>query len=241
MSNPAKTTPHSKARDSATITARTAEMVREDILRGNLAAGTRLNEVSLAKRYGVSRIPLREALRVVEGQGLLEVRAFTGAVVSERSVAEIIDLFEIHETLESVAVRIALHLLTDEDLDLAESIARKCEREPDPWRHLEATLEFYTALYSCIGRKHLLNALRRILELEHRYLFAYFAAYRMFRPNLPRQRDFVAVLRKRNADKAIAFQKDWRRAQREFLIQHAGTFLTSEKVSKVNPAHLRSP
>lgn len=198
-------------------------MIREDIVRGNLASGERLNEVALAKRYGVSRIPLREALRIVEGQGLLEIRAYSGAFVAELSIAEIVDIFEIHDSLESIALRLALPLLTDEDLDIAEKVARKCEREPDPWRYLELVNEFYTILYSCVGRKHLLNLLGKITSHENRYLFAYFEALRMYRPDLPTRRDFIAILRKKDINKALLFQKEWRLAQREFLIQHAGS------------------
>jgi len=228
MNRPSRKSQKSADDDSATIASRIAEMIREDIVRGNLAAGERLNEVALAKRYGVSRIPLREALRIVEGQGLLEIRAYSGAFVAELSIAEIVDIFEIHDSLESIALRLALPLLTDEDFDIAEKVARKCEREPDPWRHLELMSEFYTILYSCVRRKHLLNLLGKITSHENRYMFAFFEALRMYRPNLPTQRDFIAVLRKKDMNKALEFQKEWRTAQREFLIQHAGSFPAPE-------------
>jgi DNA-binding GntR family transcriptional regulator len=208
--------------DAATVATRVAELIRDDIIRGNFEGGERLNEGEIAKHYGVSRIPLREALRIVEGQGLIEIRAFSGAFVSELSIAELIDIFEIHEALESMALRLALPMLTSRDLDVAAKIARKFEREPDPWRALELSNDFYTTLYGGIGRRHLLDEMSRLLSNANRYLFAYFAALRMYQPEMPRQRDYVEVLRKRNVDKALEFQRNWRRKQREFLIRHMG-------------------
>lgn len=208
--------------DAATVATRIAELIQDDIIRGNIQGGERLNEVEIAKRYGVSRIPLREALRIVEGQGLIEIRAFSGAFVSDLSIAELIDVFEIHEALESMALRLALPMLTGQDLDVAAKIARKFEREPDPWRALELSNDFYTTLYGGIGRRHLLHEMNRLLSNANRYLFAYFSALRMYQPELPRQRDYVDVLRKKDIDKALKFQQNWRRMQREFLIRHMG-------------------
>lgn len=206
--------------DSATVATRVAELLRDDIVQGLIEGGERLNEVALAERYGVSRIPLREALRIVEGQGLVEIRPFTGAFVAELSADEIVDIFEIHEALESIAIRLALPCLTAEDLRAAETLARRAEREPDPKQWLELVSELYAIIYGEIGRRHLLDVLRRLVTNQRRYLYAFFSALHARQPNLPKVRDFVAILRTRDIDKVLEFQRQWRRAQREFFIQH---------------------
>jgi len=207
---------------TGTVATRIAARIQEDIVRGDLKAGERLNEVVLATRYGVSRVPLREAFRIVEGLGLVEIRPFSGAFVSDLSIAEVVDVFEIHEALESVALRLALPLLTDEILAELEQIALKAEHEPNAWRFFELSNDFYSTLYGCVNRRHLLEALRKLVCNQNRYLFLFFSSLKVYEPDLPGQCDFVKVLRKRDADTALTFQRNWRRAQREFLLQHIG-------------------
>ncbi len=206
--------------DPGTVATRVAELLRDDIIQGLIAGGERLSEVALAERYGVSRIPIREALRIVEGQGLVEIHPFSGAFVSELSTDDVVDIFEIHEALESIALRLALPQLTSEDLLAAEQLARKAEREPDPRRWAELAGDFFTTIYGGIGRRHLLDLLRRVVTNHSRYLYAFFTALRTLQPDLPGPRDYVAVLRRRDIDAALKFQKEWRRAQRDFFIQH---------------------
>ncbi|HOC71098.1 MAG TPA: GntR family transcriptional regulator [Candidatus Hydrogenedentes bacterium] len=79
MARSSKNTGRRSHDDSATVATRAAELLRDDIVQGAIGGGERLNEVALAEGYGVSRIPLREALRIVKGQGLVEIHPFTGA------------------------------------------------------------------------------------------------------------------------------------------------------------------
>jgi len=206
--------------DPGTVATRVAELLRDDILQGSIGGGERLSEVALAKRYGVSRIPIREALRIVEGQGLVEIHPFTGAFVSELSTDDVVDIFEILEALEAMALRLALPRVTSEDLLIAERLARKAEREPDPQRWGELVGDLYTTIYGGIGRRHLLDLLRRVTTNQRRYLYAFFSALRAHQPDLPGPRDYVAVLRKRDIDAALKFLHQWRTAQRKFLVQH---------------------
>jgi DNA-binding GntR family transcriptional regulator len=206
--------------DSTTVASRIAELLRDDIIGGQLSAGERINEVALAKRYGVSRIPLREALRIAEGQGLVEIRPFSGAFVSELSVEDAVDLWEMYETLETLALRLALPQLTNEELRLAERIARNVEREPDPRRRFELAGELYAVLYGGIGRPRLLSLLQTLAGGATRYLYAYHAAERMQRPKLAGPRIFIAELRKGDVDAAVRYLRDFRRAQLDVLIQH---------------------
>ncbi|HRK33011.1 MAG TPA: GntR family transcriptional regulator [Candidatus Hydrogenedentes bacterium] len=208
---------------SATVATRIANLVEDDIIQGILKPGERINEVALAQRYRVSRIPLREALRIVEGQGLVEIQPFSGAYVSELSSEELVDIIDLHVALESLALRLALPRLTPEDFRAAESIARKSEREPDAKRYLDLANDFYTILYGSVARRHLLDFMAKLMSNENRYLYAFFSALRMYQPDLPRQRDYVEVLKKKNLEQAVNFLKKWRHAQLEFMIQHMST------------------
>lgn len=79
--------------------------IRTDIINGRLEPGTKLREVALAERYEVSRIPIREALRSLEAEGLVESRKYSGSVVAPSPVEDAEDLFEIRIVLESATAK----------------------------------------------------------------------------------------------------------------------------------------
>lgn len=86
---------------------RVAYAVEQDILAGRLAPGAPLDEAALGARFGVSRTPVREALRLLAMTGLVELRWRSGAVVASPTVGEMVDLFETVAELEAVAARLA--------------------------------------------------------------------------------------------------------------------------------------
>ena len=98
-----------------------AAQIRTDIIKGKLEPGSKLREVVLAERYEVSRIPIREALRALEADGLVESRKFSGSVVAPSPAEDAEDLFEIRIVLESAtakrAARRAAELSADGEHD----------------------------------------------------------------------------------------------------------------------------
>lgn len=83
-----------------------ARILRQRILSGEIAGGERLNEVQLASEYGISRSPIREALMVLAGEGLITFVAGKGAFIREITVEEVRQLGEVREALESYAVEL---------------------------------------------------------------------------------------------------------------------------------------
>ncbi|MEV0247777.1 GntR family transcriptional regulator [Nocardia sp. NPDC050712] len=90
--------------------------VREDIIRGEFAPGQRLTEDTLAERYGVSRVPVREALRLLEAEGFAWSRPYAGTFVAELTEAEAADLLEIRARLEPLCAARAAVRRTPEQL-----------------------------------------------------------------------------------------------------------------------------
>jgi len=88
-----------------TVAAATTRALREKILSGEIGEGEQLRQDALAAEYGVSRIPLREALRQLEAEGLVSFYPHRGAVVSTLSLAEIEELFEIRALIEPDVLR----------------------------------------------------------------------------------------------------------------------------------------
>ncbi len=93
-----------------------AQLIRERILSGALAPGAPLNQKDLASALGMSRIPIRDALRTLASEGLIQMRAHATAVVSNLGVSDLRDLYELRLALEPALCRAAVHQLQSEDL-----------------------------------------------------------------------------------------------------------------------------
>jgi DNA-binding GntR family transcriptional regulator len=108
--------------DFSPIEVKVHQILREQILSGELEAGTRLIERDLADKLHISRTPVREALRKLDAEGLIQIIPRKGGVVLEISNEEIIDMFRILECLESLAVRQAAERITPESRKILESV-----------------------------------------------------------------------------------------------------------------------
>ncbi|GAA4529926.1 GntR family transcriptional regulator [Chelativorans composti] len=101
---------------SPSLSDRALERLTELIIRGDIKPGARIQEAVLARQLGISRGPLREAIRRLEGRGLLVRIPNVGVHVANPTVDEIIDLYTIREVLEGLACRLAAERLTDKEL-----------------------------------------------------------------------------------------------------------------------------
>jgi len=99
--------------------------MRREIVEGQLPPGSKMREPELARRYGISRGPLREALRRLESSSLVVRRANVGARVVELSSEQLLDLYYLREALEGMAARLAAERMSEEEIaDLQDLIAR---------------------------------------------------------------------------------------------------------------------
>ena len=96
--------------------------LRREILSGDLESGTPLRQDELADRFGTSRIPVREALRQLESEGLVTINPNRGAVVSMQSIEEVMEMLDIRVALESSALKHAIPVMAAEDLARAKDI-----------------------------------------------------------------------------------------------------------------------
>src|SRR5436309_10950139 len=103
--------------ENLTLWQRVYEHLREEILSERLEPGAELLEVPLSEELGVSRGPLREAIGRLAAEGLVTVRPRRGAVVRSLSKDEFLELYQVREALEMMAVRLAVPRLTNEDFE----------------------------------------------------------------------------------------------------------------------------
>jgi DNA-binding GntR family transcriptional regulator len=138
----------------------TPEFVREELRRaisqGEFAPGVQLRQDELAERFGTSRIPVREALRQLEAEGFVTLLPNRGAVVSDLSIDEVIELLEIRIALECHALRLAIPAMGEMDIDEATKILRAYDAEPDPAKWGAFNWTFHATLYAACNRPRLL-------------------------------------------------------------------------------------
>lgn len=111
-----------------TRTERIIESIEDEILQGALAPGARLDEVLLAERYGVSRTPVREALKQLSAAGLVVIRPHQGALVAIHTRDELIEMFEAMAELEATCARLATRRMTPYERLLVEEAHVECRR-----------------------------------------------------------------------------------------------------------------
>lgn len=129
--------------------------VRKAILDGALEPGAQLRQDELAERYGTSRIPVREALRQLEAEGLVTIHPNRGAVVSTLSLDDVLEMLEIRIALECRALRLAIPNMVDVDFEAAADILKSYDAEPRPQKWGEMNWQFHKALYAPSNRRKL--------------------------------------------------------------------------------------
>jgi DNA-binding GntR family transcriptional regulator len=168
-----------------------AVTLREAIVRGILRAAQPLRADDIATQLGVSHIPVREALRQLEGEGLVTIYPNRGAVVSALSRADITEIYGIRATLEASALRHAVPRLTKAALRRASALLDEYELETDTRRWGELDLEFHATLYGLEDRPRLLGIINTLRNQVDRYFHVFPLAVKQ---RTAFQRDHRAIL-----------------------------------------------
>ena len=138
--------------------------MREAILTAALPPGTRLRQEKLAEVFGTSRIPVREALRALEYEGLVTSLPYRGFTVTELDADDIEEVYDLRILLESHAVRLAVPLITDEDLQALEQLYQEMLGAEPGDSQLAARERLYMRLYSITGRPRLVSLISRLRQ-----------------------------------------------------------------------------
>jgi DNA-binding GntR family transcriptional regulator len=155
------------------LTSAVAERLRDQIIRGEIQEGSQLRQDVIAAQFQVSRIPVREALRQLDAEGLIIIVPNRGAVVPELSPDDIEELFAIRALLEPEVLKISIPQLTAADFTKAESILRKFSHELNREEHIAdwgvLNSEFHSILYSGANRPRFMSVIRNVNHNGERY------------------------------------------------------------------------
>lgn len=153
--------------------ARIAGRLRTEILHGDLRPGSKLAQVGLAERFGVSRIPVRDALAILTGEGLIQPLANATAVVTGMSVEELQELYELREAVEPMTTRIALPNVGRADILYMRKQQVTMAETTDARVWLEANTEFHAAVYRRANRPRTIELIEQLRRLTDRYIYLY--------------------------------------------------------------------
>jgi DNA-binding GntR family transcriptional regulator len=164
------------ASDSAiprqSLTSAVADKLRDQIIRGEIPEGAQLRQDAIATQFQVSRIPVREALRQLDAEGLIAIVPNRGAIVPALSPDDIEELFSIRALLEPEVLKLSIPRLTDDDFSEADAVLRKYVSElrrdhVSAWGRLN--WQFHSILYSRANQPRFMAIIRNVNNNGERY------------------------------------------------------------------------
>ena len=163
----------------ATAQRQAYDFIRGEILCGAYPGGTRVNPLTIAGRLGISRMPVREAIRQLDAEGLVTIRPNRGAVVTVLTPKEIEELFEMRAVLEALAARLALPRLAGEGLEELELLRQRMDRaRGDPKTWIVRHNAFHNYLCSQSDRPRLTAEIDRFRTAVQPYLLMSISVYK---------------------------------------------------------------
>jgi DNA-binding GntR family transcriptional regulator len=152
---------------------RIADALRAAILSGDLAPGTRIRQEEIAGQYRASRVPVRDALRILEADRLVTLVANTGAWVSHFSLAECEEMYQVRERIEPLLLRYSFPALGAETIEQIAQLAGAIEQAADIDEILRYDREMHMLSYSGASTVVLGDTVERVWNTTHRYRRAF--------------------------------------------------------------------
>lgn len=205
-----------------TLASAVVDRLREQILSNAYPSGTQLRQDALAASFGVSRIPVREALFQLEAEGLVQMVPHKGAVVTELSPEEINDVFDLRVLLETRLFRDSIERLTDADFAAIDAIQARFEtaiRERDlaQWGVLNQAL--HAALYARAALPQTSAVVATLLQKSDRYTRVQLSSDAARRRAAREHAELVALARERRVEEACSFLAEHVEAVRADLLR----------------------
>ena len=205
------------------------EMVYEElkmqILTGAIVPGTRMMEVELAETMGVSRTPIREAIRKLEKEGLVTIRPRRGAYASSISTQDMLEILEVRQNMEGLAAYFAASRMTPDQLDTLKQLSNKYN-EAVKAGNTEDMIEYDTKFHRCIvdscNNKVLVQMIEQLQEMVLRFRYIYYDTFRRAE-NMPEEHQAIY-------DAIACGDEDAARAAADVHIDRLKTLVSNEDV-----------
>jgi DNA-binding GntR family transcriptional regulator len=223
--------------DNRTLWEQVRDRLREDILAGRLEPGTELSEVALAKDFGTSRGPLREALGRLASEGLVTITPRRGAVVAQLSREEFIDAYQVREALETLAVRLAVPLMSDAEIahlrELCELMDRAA-RDDEVRVFFDTNNSFHEALVRGSRNRKLHDVHRMLVGQMVPYLPRSLELRGNLQQSVAEHQAILAAIEDRDVERAAALLAEHIEVPQRVLESDTGAGLFREDVTNAD-------
>ena len=196
--------------------------LRQAILKGELAPGERLMEIQLAQKLGVSRTPIREAIRKLELEGLVLMIPRRGAEVARISEKSLKDVLEVRRSLEELAIELACQRMTEEDmqaLEEAQKAFKAAIEQGDAMKIAETDEAYHDVIYYSTRNKRLVQIISNIRERMYRYRVEYLKDEETRNLLVKEHEEIYEAIRNRDVKQAQEISYQHIENQREAIIR----------------------
>jgi len=179
------------------------QVLKTEIIKGSLRPGTKLLEGKIAKQMGVSRTPVREALKELAVQGFAKMSPNQGVVISDASVKDIQEVLEIRGVLEGLAARLVTKLIKKKEIEELEKILKKMEcytQKGDILAFSEMSAEFHELILSICGNSRLIQIRKNLYDQAHRYRVRSLSNPERLKYPLKEHQEIAEVLKRKDAE-----------------------------------------
>lgn len=189
--------------------------LRRAIVTGELSPGQPIRQDALAERLGISKVPLREALKILEGEGQVTYRPHRGYLVTDLSLNDLLEVYRIRELLESEAAREAVVRVGAEDIERIVAAQRDFEAAHEAGDAVVLTATnraFHFALLEAAGMPRLVRLVRVLWDATDAYRSVYYNDEANRRRAIREHRAVIKALRNRDADELVRMLNEHRDA-----------------------------
>lgn len=181
--------------------------LRQAILTGELKPGERLMEIHLANKLGVSRTPIREAIRKLELEGLVTMIPRRGAEVAQITGKSLQDVLEVRRSLDALCAELACERISDEDIERLEVACKEFEeatKKGDMRAIASADVSLHDIIVQATGNKRLVQLVNNLAEQMYRYRFEYIKDFSVYSRLIEEHRVIFEAIRDKNKEVAAA-------------------------------------
>ncbi|MBQ4466854.1 MAG: GntR family transcriptional regulator [Firmicutes bacterium] len=184
------------------------EELKRQIMVGEIAPGTRMMEVDLADEMGVSRTPVREAIRKLEKEGLVTIEPRRGAYASDISAKDMVDVLEVRQDLEGMAAGLAAQKIAEGDILQLKDMTRRYKEAVeagDIEEIIKQDEDFHKFIVGLSDNKTLIKMVSQVQELALRFRYIYYDDFSRFKNQPLEHQEIVEAIMSGDANSARRF------------------------------------
>lgn len=180
-------------------------VLKTEIVKGAIKPGTKLLEGKIAEQMGISRTPVREALRELAAEGFVKMNPNQGMIVNNASIEDVQNVLQIRGVLEGLAARLAIKMISEEEIKELEKYQKQMEyytKKDDVLAFSEMDAEFHELILNICGNNKLIQIRKNISDQAHRYRIRSLSIPGRLKYSLKEHQEIVEALKRKDAEQA---------------------------------------